>query len=159
MWAAGHIFIDRSHRRRALEALDQAARQIRNGKSIVVYPEGTRSPDGKILPFKSGSFALALKAGVRICPVTIEGSHDVMPKNSWKITPGEIRVKIGRPIDPKQFGEDRDRLLRSVREVIVAQDLELGGKGGLSQDVAAYIPKVPTSKPLAAAEPKGARPA
>jgi 1-acyl-sn-glycerol-3-phosphate acyltransferase len=135
MWAAGHIFIDRGHGRRAFQALERAARQIRNGKSIVVYPEGTRSPDGRIQPFKKGSFALALKAGVRMCPVTIEGSHGVMPKNSWIITPGEIHVKIGKPIDPRLFGDDRDRLLQTVRQVIVAQDLELGGKGGPPQEI------------------------
>lgn len=135
MWAAGHVFIDRSRGRRAFEALEKAALQIKNGKSILVYPEGTRSPDGRIFPFKRGSFALALRAGVRLCPVTIEGSYKVMPKNSWRITPGDIHVKIGPPIDPKPFGDDRDKLMEKVRDVIIAQDLELGGKGGAVEGV------------------------
>jgi 1-acyl-sn-glycerol-3-phosphate acyltransferase len=130
--AGRHILVERGSRASALATLEKGAEQIRRGTSILMYPEGTRSPDGRLLPFKKGSFALALKAGVAICPVTIEGTARIMPKKSWKIRFGEeIRVKIGAPIDPRQYGpHDRDRLMRDVRRVMIAQSLELGGKGG-----------------------------
>lgn len=138
LWFAGHILIDRSNRTRAIASLAKAAKKIRGGTSILMYPEGTRSPDGHILPFKKGPFALALEAGVAVCPVTIEGTARLMPKNSWKINlGGEIKVKIGKPIDAAAYGKDRDRLMRDVRNVIIQQSLELGGLGGDREDVVA----------------------
>ncbi len=135
---AGHIIVDRSNTRDAIASLDAAARKIRSGTSILMFPEGTRSPDRRILPFKKGPFALALKAGVAICPITVEGSGKMMPKHSWRIFSGEIRVKIGAPIDASKYGEqDRDRLLRDVRDVVIAQSLELGGEGGDPDDAIA----------------------
>jgi 1-acyl-sn-glycerol-3-phosphate acyltransferase len=134
LWLAGHIFINRGDRSSAIGSLDRAARQIRSGTSIFLYPEGTRSEDGRVLPFKKGPFALALKARVAICPVTIQGTDDVMPKNSWNITPGVVRVKIGSPIDTSGFADnDREGLARAVREQIIADSLSLGGKGGDSE--------------------------
>lgn len=130
--------IDRANRMKAIASLESAGKQIRAGTSIVVYAEGTRSEDGSILPFKKGSFALALKARVPICPVTIEGTGKLMPKNSWNITPGVIKVKIGAPLDTTGYGEDdREKLMRDVREIIIRQSLELGGKGGDPDDVVA----------------------
>ncbi len=138
LYLAGHVFVDRGNRRAAIASLDRAAQKIRSGTSILVFPEGTRSPDGRILPFKKGPFALALKARVPICPVTIEGSGRVMPKNTWKITPGEVHVMIGEPIDTAAFAEDdRERLIRVVRDRIIEQSLRLGGKGGDSSDAVA----------------------
>jgi 1-acyl-sn-glycerol-3-phosphate acyltransferase len=138
LWLAGHIFINRGKRDKAIASLDEAARKVRNGKSVFVYVEGTRSDDGRILPFKKGAFALALKAGVPIVPVTIEGSGTVMPKNSWNIKPGPVYVKIGKPIDTKAFEDsDREGLIKTVRDVVIAQSLELGGKGGDRDDAVA----------------------
>jgi 1-acyl-sn-glycerol-3-phosphate acyltransferase len=130
--AAGHILVDRGNRASALATLEKAAIRIRNGVSILMYAEGTRSEDARILPFKKGPFTLALRAGVVVCPVTIEGTHRIMPKNSWNITPGgEIHVKIGKPIDTRDYlPNDRERLMRDVRAVVIEQSLELGGKGG-----------------------------
>ncbi|QSQ15200.1 lysophospholipid acyltransferase family protein [Myxococcus landrumensis] len=134
----GHVFINRSNRSKAIASLDAAAKKIRGGTSIFLYPEGTRSEDGRVLPFKKGPFALALKARVPVCPVTIEGSGKLMPKDSWNITPGPIRVKIGKPIDTTQFDEDdREGLARAVRDVIIADSLSMGGKGGDAEDVVA----------------------
>jgi 1-acyl-sn-glycerol-3-phosphate acyltransferase len=127
---AGYIFINRSNRRKAVETLNAAALKIRAGTSIVVFPEGTRSETGEIMAFKKGPFALAVKAKVAICPVTIEGTGKVMPKNSWHITPGPVKVKIGAPIDPTPFGNDREALMHKIRDVLITQSLELGGKGG-----------------------------
>lgn len=131
LWSTGNIFINRGHREKAIASLALAARRIRAGTSVFLYPEGTRSEDGRVLPFKKGPFALALKARVPVVPITIEGSGTVMPKNSWDIKPGPVYVKIGKPIDTTRFAEDdREGLARAVRDVIIAQSLELGGKGG-----------------------------
>lgn len=131
LWLAGHVFVNRTHRKSAIDSLDRAAQQVRSGTSIFLYPEGTRSEDGSILPFKKGPFALALKARVPICPVTIEGSGRLMPKNSWNICPGPIRVRIGPPIDTSGFSEDdREGLARHVRDIIIQQSLAMGGRGG-----------------------------
>jgi 1-acyl-sn-glycerol-3-phosphate acyltransferase len=130
MWVARFVFVDRGNRREAIASLEKAARQIQGGVSIGMFPEGTRSESRRVMPFKKGPFALAMRAGVPLVPVTIEGSGRLMPKNSWNITPGPIRVSIGVPIDPRPFGDDRDGLMRAVRGVIVAQSLALGGLGG-----------------------------
>jgi 1-acyl-sn-glycerol-3-phosphate acyltransferase len=126
---AGFVFIDRGNRREALLSIDVAAEKIRKGLSIVIFPEGTRSETGAILPFKKGPFALALKAGVPVTPVAVEGSRHVMPKNSWNVVPGEIRVKVGAPIDPTPFGEDREALAQHVREKIIELSKSIGGVG------------------------------
>jgi 1-acyl-sn-glycerol-3-phosphate acyltransferase len=127
---AGFPMIDRHNHRDAVETLDRAGAQIRSGSSIVMFPEGTRSRDGVVLPFKKGPFSLAMRAAVPIVPVTIHGAGTLMPKNSWTITPGPIRVRLGRPIDPVAFKDDRDALIRAVRSIIIRQSLELGGAGG-----------------------------
>lgn len=137
LWLAGHIFVNRSNRQSAISSLERAAMKIRGGTSIFLYPEGTRS-DGRVLPFKKGPFALALKARVPVVPVTIEGSGKLMPKSSWRITPGPIRVRIGKPIDTTQFAEDdREGLARAVRDVIIADSRAMGGMGGDAEDAIA----------------------
>ena len=90
-----------------------------------------------MLPFKKGPFALATKAGVGVVPVTIEGSGKLMPKNRWRITPGIIHVRVGKPIDPAPFNEDREALMVAVRNVIIEQSLAMGGKGGDRQNAIA----------------------
>lgn len=138
LWLAGHIFVDRANTRRAIVSLERAARRIRSGISIIMFPEGTRSPDRRVRPFKKGPFALALKACAPVCPITIEGSGKLMPKNSWNITPGKIRVKIGPPIASIAFHpEDREGLAREVRNVIINQSLEMGGLGGNREEAVA----------------------
>jgi 1-acyl-sn-glycerol-3-phosphate acyltransferase len=130
MWLARFVFVDRGNHREAIASLERAARQIQGGVSIAMFPEGTRSESCRVMPFKKGPFALAMRAGVPLVPVTIEGTGRLMPKNSWNITPGPIRVAIGAPIDPRPFGDDREGLMRAVREVIIEQSVQLGGLGG-----------------------------
>ncbi len=138
MWLTGFPFVDRGNRRSAVASLEKAGLRIRKGLSIVVYPEGTRSDDGRVLPFKKGPFMLALKAQVAICPVAIEGSGKLMPKNSWHITPGEIRVKVGAPIDVTGYTEsDRERLMQDVRSQIIDLHRSIGGLGGDKDDAVA----------------------
>jgi len=135
---ARYPLVDRGNRAKAIKSLEEAGRKVRNGVSIIVYPEGTRSDDGRVLPFKKGPFALALKARVPICPVTIEGSGYCMAKNSWDIKRGVIRVKIGKPIDTASYTEERRvELMREVRTAIIHQSLEMGGKGGDLDDAVA----------------------
>lgn len=130
MWAAKFVFVDRENHRKAVRSLESAGEQIRAGASIIVFPEGTRSEDRKVQPFKRGPFALAMKARVPVVPVTIEGSGALMPKNSWKITPGPIKVRIGIPIPPEHFAHNRELLIREVREQIIEQNVAMGGLGG-----------------------------
>jgi 1-acyl-sn-glycerol-3-phosphate acyltransferase len=138
LWIGGHIFVNRSNHRSAVRSLRAAARKIHDGCSILMYPEGTRSSDGRILPFKKGPFSLALEAGVSVCPVTIEGTARIMPKNRWGITPGPVKVKIGKPIDARAYADrGKDALMRDVRDVVIAQSLELGGLGGDRDDFVA----------------------
>lgn len=135
---ARYPLIDRSNRARAIASLEKAGQQIRDGISIIVYPEGTRSADGTVLPFKKGPFALALKARVPICPVTIIGSDYVMPKNSWNARSGTVKVVIGKPIDISSYADsERERLAHDVRQIIIEQSLAHGGKGGDVEDAVA----------------------
>lgn len=120
MSRCGHISIDRRNPIKALESLKIAARRIRNGASVVLFPEGSRSPDGKIKKFKKGGFFLALRAGVPIVPISITGAFSVLPRNQLKITPGTIKIVIDKPIYPGRLSrKERDNLLLKVRGVIV----------------------------------------
>ncbi len=103
MWIAGHIFIDRSNKKKAINSLKSAATKIKSGKSVVMYPEGTRSKTGMVGVFKKGAFFLALQSGVEIVPVSIKGTYDVWSANSSKITPGNVDVQIGKPISSTKY--------------------------------------------------------
>jgi 1-acyl-sn-glycerol-3-phosphate acyltransferase len=119
MGAANYISIDRSGRRRALKSIERAASKIKGGVSVVIFPEGTRSRDGAIQPFKRGGFTLALKSGVPIIPITINGSRDVMARDSMRVRPGEIRVSVDRAIQTTPFSlRERNVLMEKVRETI-----------------------------------------
>lgn len=116
LWLAGFVFIDRRDRRKAIRSLQRAVRQMRSGSSIIVFPEGTRSPGDYLLPFKKGGFILALEAGVPIVPVSIRGGHAVLPKGSLRIRPGTMDVIFGRPIDTTLYSsESKEALMETVR--------------------------------------------
>jgi 1-acyl-sn-glycerol-3-phosphate acyltransferase len=119
MAAVGYISIDRGGTRDTVEAMNEAARKIRDGMSVVVFPEGSRSPDGSIQAFKKGGFTLAIKSKVPIVPISISGSRDIMPKDKLTATSGEIRIRMGHPIETENFSlKDRESLMKNVREVI-----------------------------------------
>jgi len=118
----GHIKIDRGSRSSAIESLRRAGEKIRRERtSIIMFPEGTRSPTGELQRFKKGAFRLALEAGVPIVPVAVIGSRDVMPKGRWTVRPGRIRIRFGAPIDVSRYSvETRDELLRRAWVAVAA---------------------------------------
>ena len=119
MSAAGYIRLDRQGTRETVEAMNQAAQRIREGMSVVIFPEGSRSPNGSIQPFKKGGFTLALKSKVPIIPISIAGSREIMPKDRLTASPGEIRIRIGDPIETQPYStKDRTHLMERVHQAI-----------------------------------------
>lgn len=116
-WAAGVIFIDRRDRDRAIRSIHDAACEIRGGKNVVIFPEGTRSRDGAMLPFKKGGFALAQEAGVPIVPMATVGGFQVLPPGSMRFRPGAYAIHVGEPVDPASCA-DREALMQEVRRRI-----------------------------------------
>ncbi len=119
MGAAGYISIDRKGKKKALESIERAVAKIREGTSVLVFPEGTRSPDGRIHSFKKGGFTLAVKAGAPVVPISIRGSRDVLPRSSLRVRPGKIEIIIGKeiPTDERSMA-DRGGLMEEVRKAI-----------------------------------------
>ncbi|PLX97128.1 MAG: 1-acyl-sn-glycerol-3-phosphate acyltransferase [Desulfuromonas sp.] len=116
MRRAGYISIDRGDRKKAIKSMDVAAQRIAAGTSVIIFPEGTRSEDGKLLPLKKGGFVLALKSGVSILPMAIEGSCKVNPKHSLRLYGGEIHVTLQPAIPTADLPmSERDRLMEEVR--------------------------------------------
>jgi 1-acyl-sn-glycerol-3-phosphate acyltransferase len=111
--------IDRRNRESAIASVREAEQTVRRGLHMVVFPEGTRSRDGKLLPFKKGPFYLALETGVPIVPVTILGTEKLLPKGKAIARPGEVEVVFHPPIDPQQH-PDRDDLMNAVRNAIAS---------------------------------------
>jgi 1-acyl-sn-glycerol-3-phosphate acyltransferase len=115
MAAAGYVSIDREGTRQTVEAMNEAAERIRDGMSVVIFPEGSRSPDGTIQPFKKGGFTLAIKSKVPIVPIAIAGSREIMPKDKLTATRGEIRVRMDHPIETQNCSmKDRNALMDKV---------------------------------------------
>jgi 1-acyl-sn-glycerol-3-phosphate acyltransferase len=129
MRLGGHIPVDRGNHARAVESLRRAGAVVRAGTSLVVFPEGTRSRDGRVQPFKKGSFVVAMEAGVPVVPVAISGSGRVTPKDAIAVVPGTIRVAVGDPVDPRTFA-DKEALLAEVRRTVIALHRSVGGLGG-----------------------------
>jgi len=118
MRRAGYIPLDRSVGRKAMKSMKQAAARIAAGASVVIFPEGTRSPDGALLPFKRGAFLLAAQAKVPIVPFTINGSRKVNPPNRLELKKGRISVTFGAPL--KSDGVSELELMERVRAAIAA---------------------------------------
>jgi 1-acyl-sn-glycerol-3-phosphate acyltransferase len=119
MWATKHITIDRTNPLGAVKTLQRAKERIAAGISVVVFPEGTRSRDGKLLRFKKGGFRLAVQTGTAIVPVTINGSGALLPSGAWRLQPGTIEVTLGQSITVEGYQPGNLRLLsEQVRERI-----------------------------------------
>jgi 1-acyl-sn-glycerol-3-phosphate acyltransferase len=119
MLMADCVPIDRQNREAAIESVREAEQVIRRGHDMMVYPEGTRSRDGKLLPFKKGPFYMAMQTGVPIVPITLLGTETLMPKGQFFVTPGEATIVYHEPIDPRRF-TDRDELVKAVRDAIAS---------------------------------------
>ncbi len=118
LWASKHIIVKRSRSKAVAAAIDAAGKKLTRGISVVVFPEGTRSTDGQLLPFKRGGFRLAEKTGFSIVPVTVNGSGALMKRGDWRLKPGEVEVVIGEAIPPDD-ARDRSRgQMHRVREAI-----------------------------------------
>jgi 1-acyl-sn-glycerol-3-phosphate acyltransferase len=134
-WAmkkAGYISIDRENAREALKAIEEASRRIREGTNIIIFPEGTRSADGKLLPFKKGGFTLALRAMVPVVPIGIYGSSALQPKgSSLPGKKGVIYIEIGDPIVLE--GMDRSQKTRVMDDVRTAIEALMAKGGSLSR--------------------------
>jgi len=126
---AGHIAVDRSDRAAAIRALDEAGRLLKqDNSSVVIFPEGTRSPTGELLPFKKGAFMLAIHSGVDIVPTVVVGTSRILPKGAWRVRPGPIIVRFAEPIRVEQYDEStRDELIEKVRGAIQRMLDEMSG--------------------------------
>ena len=116
---AGFVPLERGNRDQSLPAIERAAAALREGNSFLIFPEGTRSRTGELLPFKKGGFIMALQAGAPIVPVAIAGARNAMKKGSLVIRPVRVTVRFGRPIETAGLTlDDRDALVASVRGAV-----------------------------------------
>jgi len=119
--SAHFIPVNRSARDAAITSVEKATEALKAGQSFLIYPEGTRSPDGRLQEFKKGAVMMAIKAGVPIVPMACSGAHRIMKKNSLVIHPGEIVVEFLEPIDASKYSlEERDVLNERVRMAMAA---------------------------------------
>ena len=121
----GFIPIDRRNKESAMRSIEKGAKSIRDGSSFLIFPEGTRSRTGQMLPFKKGGFVMAIKAGAPIVPIAISGGRDAMQRGSSIIRPVRISIRVGQPVETAGVSlDDRDLLIETVRariEALLAQ--------------------------------------
>lgn len=142
-WAfrlAGFVPVKRSDRESAIESVELAAERLKAGTSFLAYPEGTRSYDGRLLPFKRGVFVMAIRSGVPIVPMVAIGVNRLMPKGTWKIKAGRVLVRFGDPIITSNYSlEERAALTARVRSAMSSllpadqQPLDLAFPSGTQQ--------------------------
>lgn len=117
----GHIYIDRRNPGQSHHELEAVREKFSAGSSVVFFPEGTRSPDGNLLPFKKGGFVMSILHGVPILPVTIHGTREVLAKGSFMPMPGRIDVMIHPPVKPGEYDmTTKESLMERVREIILS---------------------------------------
>ena len=115
--AMGMVFIERDSRRAGSKMLREVVDLLRGGATLCVFPEGTRSRDGRMAPFKGGAFQAAIDAGVEVLPVAIEGAGDVLaPEGLFRVRPGRIVVRIGQPL--ATVGADRQALAQQAQAAV-----------------------------------------
>jgi 1-acyl-sn-glycerol-3-phosphate acyltransferase len=118
----GHIMVDRGNRTKAIESIRESLSHLKGNTSIMIFPEGTRSRSGELLPFKKGGFHIALQSGFPIVPVAVKGSRDIMKKGTFRIHSGTIHIRIFPPIPVKDYGISRINELKDrVRALIESE--------------------------------------
>jgi 1-acyl-sn-glycerol-3-phosphate acyltransferase len=117
MVAGGHVFIDRKKHSSAVKAMNEAARDVAAGSSLVIFPEGTRGTSDTIQSFKKGGFHLARQANVQVVPLGLRGTRQIMSRDDLSIKPGKVQVHVGAPIDANAFA-DADSLSDYTRTKI-----------------------------------------
>jgi 1-acyl-sn-glycerol-3-phosphate acyltransferase len=118
---AQFIPVDRFNRDSAIVSLEKATEAIKSGQSFLIYPEGTRSPDGRLQEFKKGTAVMAIKAGVPLVPIACSNAHRIMKKREMKIYPGEILIEFLAPIDSTQYSlEQREELSQRLHDELAA---------------------------------------
>jgi 1-acyl-sn-glycerol-3-phosphate acyltransferase len=143
----GHVRVNRGDRAEAVRSLNEAGTRIREERlNVILFPEGTRSADGRLQSFKKGAFVLALQTGVPVLPVGISGSRDVMRKGSFRIRPGEVRVRVGDPIELDGLTTaHRDQVLARARREVLDLMEDGDGLAAAPQAVPSAAPRNPTS--------------
>ena len=116
--AAGHIFVDRRNAKAAKESLQRVARQLVNGVSTVIFPEGTRSLNGEVGRFKRGAFQIAWELGLPVIPLSLDGCFEALPKGKPFVHRHAVHMHIGEPIDLKQFA-DANEAIDAVRNAVI----------------------------------------
>jgi 1-acyl-sn-glycerol-3-phosphate acyltransferase len=138
MRAGRFIFIDRQNAVSARRSIDEAVRRIESGQSVVIFPEGTRTRDGSLGPFKKGGFHLAMDSGAEIVPIAIRGTREVMPRGSPLIRSGKVSLEIDEPIATAGLATaDREALIARVRGRVAAM---LGEGAGAEASAASRSP-------------------
>ncbi|HXN73110.1 MAG TPA: lysophospholipid acyltransferase family protein [Candidatus Acidoferrales bacterium] len=121
MRMANFVPVDRDNREAAAGSVETAVKYLKEGLSFAVYPEGTRSRDGRLLPFKKGTFVMAIRAGLPVVPVSIVGAQDLLRKGEWSVHPGEVTIRFGPAVDVSSYTvEKRGDLLARVEELVAA---------------------------------------
>jgi 1-acyl-sn-glycerol-3-phosphate acyltransferase len=118
----GHVLLDRDHAVRAMRELNRTIKNLKSGGRALIFPEGTRHPDGVLGPFRSGAFVVAARAQVPLIPIAVLGAAACCPKNPFAFRPGTVRVVILDPIETTDWSDDTpDTHAATVREVLAAQ--------------------------------------
>jgi len=119
---SGHIPVDRDRPQQAMKSMKKVAREIREGKSVLLFPEGHRSRNGQLLPFKAGSFYIAILAGVPIVPITINGTSYVLKPDTYHVRAGQTEMIVHPPISTERLTlHDVDILSQKVRNAIASR--------------------------------------
>lgn len=117
---AGHIYVDNRTPAAIRQTMQDAERQLARGMSVVVFPEGARTLDGKVHAFRRGAYTLAVEFGLPVVPITIDGAYKVMPRTAWLPRPGHIKLTIHQPIEASADGHDLKSLIDQSREQIIS---------------------------------------
>lgn len=116
--SAGHIFVDDSNISSIKQTIEESEQTLRDGMSLVIFPEGSRTWDGRMIPFKRGAFMLASEFKLPVVPITIDGSFEAMPRTTYNVTPGRLTMTIHKPIYPGERGFNTKKLMAQCRTVI-----------------------------------------